>query len=110
MKSVEITSKLIARHNSVIEQIRSFPDVIFVGRLESGDWARLSYPKYGMGLACFVSELDGKNWRSAPGNHGLNMVGMLRQEAIKLATREKVQYLHLLSDDISKPFSHLKIS
>lgn len=110
MKNIEIASKLITRHNSVIEQIQGFPDVILVGRLESGDWARLSYPKYGMGLACFLSKFDGKNWHSVPGNQGLQMVSMLRQDAIKLATREKVQYLHLLSDDISKPFSHLKIS
>lgn len=109
-KNIEITSQLISRHNSIVEQIQGFPDTIFVGRLESGEWAKLSYPKHGMGLACFRYEQDGKSWYSAPGKQNLEMVSMLRQEAVKLARREKVQYLHLLSDDVSKPFNHLKIT
>lgn len=109
-KIIEITSDLVARHTGVVKQIQDFSDVIFVGRFKSGDWAKLSYSQYGMGLACFLSEKDSKDWYSVPDKQHFNLVSMLKEDAIKLAKRENVEYLHLLSNDIKSPLSHFKIS
>jgi len=106
----EITSKIHERHRNIISNIEEFPEILYVGKCNNGNWSKLTYPKFGLGLACFWSKADSETWYSSPNKHPLILVKMVKSEAIKLAKKENLKYLHLLSNDISTPLNHLKIS
>ena len=106
----EITSKICARHRSIIDHIEDFPETVYVGKCHNGSWAKLTYPKFGLGLACFLSKADSETWYSSPDKHPLTLVEMVKSEAIKLAKKENLKYLHLLSESAETPLNHLKIS
>lgn len=94
----------------MINHIEDFPEVIYVSRLISGKLAKITYPELGLGLACFLSKADSKSWRGLSDECSLSVVKMVKSEAIRLAKRENLKYIHLLSNDFSSPLNHFKIS
>jgi hypothetical protein len=83
------------------------PDKLFVGVLKSGEYSKISYKDYGMGLACFVSQGDSKHWIGFRTSR-LKLVLMSKKDIKNIAIKERVQYVHILSGEINKPISHFE--
>lgn len=108
-KEKEITSRIYAQHLNVVSHIESFPDIVYVAQCFDGKWAKLTYERYGLGIACFLSKADGENWQGSD-KFKLTLIELRKESAIKIAKKEKLSYLHLLSNDKNTPLNHLKVS
>lgn len=106
----EITSRLKRQHLVIVESIPQFPEKIFVGRSKNGKWAKVSYSQMGLGLACFAFAKDSEDWFSLPNKMPLRLIEMTKDDAIKLAKKENLNFLHLLSSSVAEPLAHYKIT
>lgn len=105
----EITNRIKSQHTAIVNAIPKFPEKVLVGRCKNGKWAKVSYSDTGLGLACFAFAQDSEDWFEVPGKTPLRLVEMTKDEAIKIAKKEKLNYLHLLSNNIAEPLAHHKI-
>lgn len=96
--------------NTLVASINAMPEFVFVGRVFEHAWAGVFYESYGVGLACFLSSKDSASWFDTQDIAPIEVVQVSALEAMSIAKRVNLDYIHLLSNEMKNPLGHFSTS